>query len=217
MADDITSVEQLKDRYSKVRERLSNASELFEKRTALVLSRLPSRGGFSRVRLLLDIIAEVFEVPVATILSQRRDTETVQPRQLAMAITVEVFRISYPQTGEQLGGRDHTTVLHAHRKYKELIKKLMAERKMTNPELEAAERAIARERCGIGPCPNQACACRALAHAALLAAEKARWPLLNEAVIRLGRIGRETESAKRMIEEGMNTEGLGTEFEEARG
>jgi chromosomal replication initiation ATPase DnaA len=152
MSDDITSVQQLQERYSVTRKRLLNAAkkkesaELFEKRTALVLSRIPESGGLSRVRILLSIIADVFGVPVTILLSQRRDAETVEPRQLAMAIAVEVFGISYPQAGKQFGGRDHTTVLHAHRKYKELVRKLSRKERngMTSAELEAAGRTPSR-------------------------------------------------------------------------
>ncbi|MGV8834991.1 helix-turn-helix domain-containing protein, partial [Cellvibrio sp.] len=42
------------------------------------------------------------------------------PRQVAMALAKELTNHSLPEIGEAFGGRDHTTVLHACRKIKEL-------------------------------------------------------------------------------------------------
>ena len=43
-----------------------------------------------------------------------------RPRQFAMALSKELTNHSLPEIGELFGGRDHTTVLHACRKIKEL-------------------------------------------------------------------------------------------------
>jgi chromosomal replication initiator protein len=53
-------------------------------------------------------------------LSKRRSRSIARPRQVAMSIAKELTNHSLPEIGESFGGRDHTTVLHACRKVKEL-------------------------------------------------------------------------------------------------
>jgi len=52
--------------------------------------------------------------------SKRRSRAVARPRQVAMALAKELTNHSLPEIGEAFGGRDHTTVLHACRKIKEL-------------------------------------------------------------------------------------------------
>ena len=56
-----------------------------------------------------------------SIYEKTRKKEVVKPRQIIMYILREEFSVSYPSIGEKLGGRDHTTVLHAQRKVQELV------------------------------------------------------------------------------------------------
>jgi chromosomal replication initiator protein len=44
-----------------------------------------------------------------------------RPRMLAMALAKELTEHSLPEIGDQFGGRDHTTVLHACRVVRELV------------------------------------------------------------------------------------------------
>ena len=53
-------------------------------------------------------------------LSKRRNRSVARPRQVAMALAKELTNHSLPEIGDGFGGRDHTTVLHACRKIKEL-------------------------------------------------------------------------------------------------
>ena len=66
-------------------------------------------------------VAEYYKVKVADILSKRRSRSIARPRQMAMALAKELTNHSLPEIGDQFGGRDHTTVIHACRKVKELI------------------------------------------------------------------------------------------------
>jgi chromosomal replication initiator protein len=52
--------------------------------------------------------------------SKKRTRLLARPRQMAMALAKELTHLSLPDIGEAFGGRDHTTVLHACRKVKEL-------------------------------------------------------------------------------------------------
>jgi len=65
-------------------------------------------------------VAGYYKIRVADILSKRRTRSVARPRQLAMALAKELTNHSYPEIGDAFGGRDHTTVLHACRKVKEL-------------------------------------------------------------------------------------------------
>lgn len=66
------------------------------------------------------MVAEYYKIKVADILSKRRSRSVARPRQIAMALAKELTNRSLPEIGDAFGGRDHTTVLHAHRKIKEL-------------------------------------------------------------------------------------------------
>lgn len=66
-------------------------------------------------------VAEYFKIKVADILSKRRSRSVARPRQIAMALSKELTSHSLPEIGDAYGGRDHTTVLHACRKVKELV------------------------------------------------------------------------------------------------
>lgn len=65
-------------------------------------------------------VAEYYKIKLAEILSKRRSRSVARPRQIAMALSKELTNHSLPEIGDAFGGRDHTTVLHACRKIKEL-------------------------------------------------------------------------------------------------
>ena len=65
-------------------------------------------------------VAEYYKIKVADLLSKRRSRSIARPRQVAMALAKELTNHSLPEIGDGFGGRDHTTVLHACRKIKEL-------------------------------------------------------------------------------------------------
>ena len=65
-------------------------------------------------------IAEYFKIKVSDLLSKRRSRSVARPRQIAMTLAKELTSHSLPEIGDAFGGRDHTTVLHACRKVKEL-------------------------------------------------------------------------------------------------
>ncbi|MAC46486.1 MAG: chromosomal replication initiator protein DnaA, partial [Oceanospirillum sp.] len=65
-------------------------------------------------------VAEYYSIKVPDLLSKRRSRSVARPRQVAMALAKELTNHSLPEIGDAFGGRDHTTVLHACRKVKEL-------------------------------------------------------------------------------------------------
>ena len=70
------------------------------------------------------IVAEYYNIKLSDLLSKRRSRSITRPRQLAMALTKELTNHSLPEIGEAFNGRDHTTVLHACGKIKELRKEI---------------------------------------------------------------------------------------------
>ena len=66
------------------------------------------------------VVADYFKLKMSDLLSKRRSRSVARPRQIAMALAKDLTNYSLPEIGESFGGRDHTTVLHACRKVKEL-------------------------------------------------------------------------------------------------
>jgi chromosomal replication initiator protein len=64
-------------------------------------------------------VAEHFDVRIADMTSKRRPANIAFPRQIAMYLARELTKTSLSEIGEAFGGRDHGTVLHAHRLVKE--------------------------------------------------------------------------------------------------
>ena len=64
--------------------------------------------------------AEYYKIKISDMMSKRRSRSVARPRQVAMALAKELTNHSLPEIGDSFGGRDHTTVLHACRKIKEL-------------------------------------------------------------------------------------------------
>ncbi len=66
------------------------------------------------------VVADYYKIKVSDLLSKRRSRSVARPRQVAMSLSKELTNHSLPEIGNAFGGRDHTTVLHACRKIKEL-------------------------------------------------------------------------------------------------
>jgi len=65
-------------------------------------------------------VAEYYKIRLSDLSGKSRTRSVARPRQLAMALAKELTSKSLPEIGKVFGGRDHTTVLHACRKIKEL-------------------------------------------------------------------------------------------------
>lgn len=81
---------------------------------------LPARGDVAPAQV-VDLVARKFNLTAEKLLGRDRTKEVAFPRQIAMYLLREEFKISYPQIGEALGGRDHSTVMSAIDKIKEQI------------------------------------------------------------------------------------------------
>ncbi len=67
------------------------------------------------------ITAENFNIKPEDVLSKKRTQDIAMTRQVAMYLCRMLTDLSLPKIGEEFGGRDHTTVLHAFKKIDLLI------------------------------------------------------------------------------------------------
>ena len=68
------------------------------------------------IPLIQEIVAEFYQLDIKDFKIRKRTHEIAYPRQVAMYLCRELTDASLPRIGEQFGGRDHTTVIHAHTK-----------------------------------------------------------------------------------------------------
>jgi chromosomal replication initiation ATPase DnaA len=91
-----------------------------------------------------EILTEVcrrYHVTKIDLRSHRRTANVVLPRQITMYLARHLTLLSLPQIGKRMGGRDHTTAIHAIRKIENLVE--------SYPHL-AAEIAEIRQALGVG-------------------------------------------------------------------
>ncbi len=65
---------------------------------------------------ILNVAATFFNIPPETLQGKRRDKTSSQARQIAMYLLREELQCSWTQIGRELGGRDHSTILHGYHK-----------------------------------------------------------------------------------------------------
>lgn len=70
---------------------------------------------------IVKAVAEFYDIEENELIEKSRKKEVVYPRQIAMYLLREELKTSYPAIGEKLGGRDHTTAIHACKKIKQEI------------------------------------------------------------------------------------------------
>jgi chromosomal replication initiator protein len=68
------------------------------------------------VNLIKDVVSQYYNVRTEDFNSKRRTRSISYPRQIAMFLSRELTDLSLPKIGEEFGGRDHTTVIHAYEK-----------------------------------------------------------------------------------------------------
>jgi chromosomal replication initiator protein len=93
-----------------------------------ILSDILSAGEGRRITpaLILETASKLFDFPIEDLCGPARKRPLVDARQITMYVMRELTELSYPSIGEQFGGRDHTTVLHAVQKITGLMKEKRA-------------------------------------------------------------------------------------------
>jgi chromosomal replication initiator protein len=89
-----------------------------------------------------EATAAALSIPVEDLSSAKRTRQVVYARQIAMYLARELTSLSLPAIAQKFGGRDHTTVLHGHRKIKAQL--------ATNPDTQSTVNSIMRS---LSPAP----------------------------------------------------------------
>ncbi len=75
------------------------------------------------IKTMIEVTAENFNIKPEDLLSKKRTQDIAMARQVSMYLCRMLTDLSLPKIGEEFGGRDHTTVLHAFKKIDTLISK----------------------------------------------------------------------------------------------
>ncbi|NIA20911.1 MAG: chromosomal replication initiator protein DnaA [Anaerolineaceae bacterium] len=126
-----TNIRELEGAVTRVgaQSQLTGATISVDSAREVLMDSLPQR---PREIIVPEIIAAVvrrFSIRVADLQSKRRSKSISEPRQIAMYLSRRMTKLSLEEIGGYFGGRDHTTVLHADRKIKELV--------ASDPEMKA--------------------------------------------------------------------------------
>lgn len=76
----------------------------------------PPRPRKITIEMIQKEVCSYYNIEMSELLSKKRNKQLVVPRQVAMFLCRKFTDASYPQIGDQFGGRDHTTVIHAAEK-----------------------------------------------------------------------------------------------------
>ncbi len=82
---------------------------------------ISQKGRAVSIELIQRKVADYFSLPEEALKSKKRVKKLVMPRQLAMYLSRELTQASLNDIGQRFGGKDHSTVLHAINKVKEMI------------------------------------------------------------------------------------------------
>jgi len=75
------------------------------------------------IPIIQQVVAEYFGLKIEDFKAKRRTRSVAFPRQIAMYLSREFTDSSLPKIGDEFGGRDHTTVIHAHEKISSNLKR----------------------------------------------------------------------------------------------
>ena len=101
-----------------------------------ILSTLQSRS--TTPKAIIDAVSRFYDIDIKDIIGKGRRKELVKPRQVTMFLMRGEANTSYPTIGHELGGRDHTTAMHACNK----ISKEVEDNEKTKQEIESIKQAL---------------------------------------------------------------------------
>ena len=71
---------------------------------------------------IINTVCQFYNIPKSDLLGKKKNKELVEPRQICTYLITELMNLPLVTIGQSMGGRDHTTVIHARNKINELIK-----------------------------------------------------------------------------------------------
>jgi chromosomal replication initiator protein len=90
----------------------------------------------------IKVVSEWFDISIKDLLGERRSRNLVNARQTAMYILRQNTRLSLPEIGEVMGGRDHTTVMAACRRVEKLLEEASWQADITEIEQTVLEQSF---------------------------------------------------------------------------
>ncbi|MBR2223491.1 MAG: chromosomal replication initiator protein DnaA [Christensenellaceae bacterium] len=69
-------------------------------------------------RYIISLVCRYFDITESDVIGKKKNKEIALPRQIAMYFLRDITDLGYKAIGDQLGGRDHSTVMHACEKIK---------------------------------------------------------------------------------------------------
>ena len=72
---------------------------------------IPKRN--TNVKSVIQTVARFYSINEKQLFLKTRKQEIVKPRQIIMYLLRDELGLSYPSIGSKIGGRDHTTIIHA--------------------------------------------------------------------------------------------------------
>ncbi|PIR91877.1 chromosomal replication initiator protein DnaA [Candidatus Falkowbacteria bacterium CG10_big_fil_rev_8_21_14_0_10_44_15] len=103
---------------------------------ANIINSLPSKS--VTPKLIIEVVAKFYDIEIIDLTGKSRKKELVVPRQIAMFLMRKEINTSFPTIGNEFGGRDHTTAIHACNKVGNEIKQDQRKRQ----ELESIKQLI---------------------------------------------------------------------------
>lgn len=100
------------------------SSDITTSLAAEALKALKASHHLSQVSILQiqEQVAKYYHLQIKDLKGKKRVKNIVVPRQIAMYLSRELTDNSLPKIGAEFGGKDHTTVIHAHEKIQQLLK-----------------------------------------------------------------------------------------------
>lgn len=105
---------------------LKNIAPTLEFVKRLLASSQPSRKS-TTPKQIIQTVALYYDLRVEDLLGASREKRLAFPRQIIMYLLREEIKSSYPAIGQELGGRDHTTAMHA---YNKIVREVEADPKL---------------------------------------------------------------------------------------
>ncbi|OTO59730.1 chromosomal replication initiator protein DnaA [Enterococcus faecium] len=100
-----------------------NSEDISTSLAADALKTLKSGKGHPQLSILQiqEEVAKYYHIQLKDLKGKKRVKSIVVPRQIAMYLSRELTDNSLPKIGAEFGGKDHTTVIHAHEKIQQLM------------------------------------------------------------------------------------------------
>ncbi len=110
-------------------ERMLAYSELLDKPLTIEIAQKQLRdiisqpaNGMINIETIQKVIADHYNISLSDIKGKKRNKKFVIPRQIAIYIARKLLDYSFPELGNEFGGRDHTTMMHSYEKVEEQLK-----------------------------------------------------------------------------------------------